>query len=526
MTQPIDTVRERTISGLGSKLTSRDTPPIWWWVIQLTALALHLPLSLLTGSQSALASKQSVLLIGTSVALASIALYLLLSWLVLPKWKALALVSVTVLYFWHWSGGEGIGPLTGSLVATGIYALVAVAAVKYADRQLFKMAAFVVSVTLAGTLGLMAISDWLRAPERTVGVQNPIDVVEFVERPDIVLIVLDGYGRSDVISEVFGYDNEPFLDHLRSQGFDVAERSVANYSITHLSIPALLNMSYMHPEEALIGNNDLNYLADEISGGSAFVSHMKANGYTYIHGESDHWYNVCGNEVDVCLPGPNPDITGHAMLIKTPVGGFFYRDTADPTTALNRERVAQLINWDQTTRGWPSGPRFVFLHLQLPHPPLYMDSNCAVRLDPELGGRIMNNGEMSQAQLEVRKQAWIEQVQCANSTIEDFLSQVDESTLVALVSDHGPDLRFRLRPNPAELDESGLKERFPNLTAVRFPEGCRGTLPDDVDTVNLFRTVISCLSGEPIDSLETRYFVAGFGGPIVELKLDLQTAED
>jgi len=525
MTKTVDTARSAP-PRLGSSITNRDSPPLWWAVIQLTALSFHLPLTVLTGNQSAIASRESVLLIGGAVTIISMTLYLLLGFSVMPKWRALALVSVTIIYFWHWSGSVGGGLLSGPIPAIAIYVLVAAAAVKFAQRHFFKVAAFAISVALAGTLGLLAIVDTLKAPAASVGVQNPVEAAQFTQTPDIVLIVLDGYGRADVIDSVYGHDNGPFLDGLVDEGFDVAQESIANYSITHLSIPALLNMSYMHPDGAVIGNNDLHYLADQISGGNDLVEMLKANGYSYVHAESDHWYNACGDNVDICLPGPKPDITGHALLVRTPIGGLFYRDTGDPTTALNRTRVDQLTHWDETTSEWPDGPVFAFFHVQLPHPPLYMDSECEVRVDPELGGRIMNNGEMSPEQLERRKEAWVEQVECANATIESFVDQLDDDTVVVLVSDHGPDLNFMLESNPADLDPEGLAERFPSLTAVRLPDECRGNLPDDVDTVNTFRVLTNCLTGQTAETLPTRNFIAGFGGPIVELKLDRQNAED
>lgn len=509
---------------LGAKVTTTPNPPLWWAFTQLVALAFHIPLSVLTGSQSAIASRQSALAIGGLVAIAALVFYAILRRFLRSGWTALALTSVGVIVFWHWDTEPEIGPLRGPLLAVIIYGLITAAAVKFADRRLFKVVSLTVAVALSSSFVVLMATDALRAPDRVVDVQNPIDPPTLAERPDIILIVLDGYGRSDVIADIYGYENEPFLDSLRSHGFDVAERSTANYSITHLSIPSLLNMSYMHPDGASLGNNDLHYLAEEVSGENQLVSTLKANDYSYVHAESDHWYNVCGDGVDFCLPGPNPDITGHALLVKTPIGGLFYRQSADPTTALNLNRVDQLSNWERTTGQFPSGPTFSFFHLQLPHPPLYLDSNCDLRVDPDLGGRILNNQEMSTAQLERRKQGWIEQIECANNTILDFLAQAEQEAVVVLVSDHGPDLHFRLERNPADITQTGLMERFSSLTAVRLPQDCR-PLPVDIDTVNTFRFVLSCLSGRPTETLETRHYVAGFAGPIVEVQPNQQNVD-
>jgi hypothetical protein len=519
MTQTIAPAPPKTTRRLGSSITARKNPPFWWAAIQLAGLASHLPLILLTGSLSAIASTESLAVVAVAVSAAAIALYLLLAWKLMPGWKALALVSVVVIVFWYWNGGRGVGVFTGPLAAIAVYLLVGAAAVKYAERHLFKVLAFVVTASLTGSLALLALADYLSAPERSVGVQDPVELQALTSRPDVILIVLDGYGRSDVIREFYGYDNEPFLNGLRAQGFQVAERSVANYSITHLALPALFNMSYMHADGASLGNNDMSYLATQVSDENAVVSFFKENGYSYIHGESDRWSNVCGKAADVCLSAPDPDITGHALLTRTPFGGLLYRTEDNPSTALNLRRIEELTNWDRTSEGWPTGPKFVFLHLELPHPPLFLDSTCGVRLDPELGGHNVRIRGSTEGQLAHRKAAWVEQLKCANAAVSKLVTQIDPETIVAVVSDHGPDGTFAPEPNRSDIDLDGLDERFPSLTAVRLPEECSGDLPDDTATVNVFRVIISCMTGDSIPLLETRTFVAGFGGPIFEFDL-------
>ncbi|MFP3881047.1 MAG: sulfatase-like hydrolase/transferase [Actinomycetota bacterium] len=474
----------------------------------------------MTGTQAALASVEGVFIIGTALTVISTGLYLPFARRDVSSWRALAAVSVTLLSFWHWSAGEGFGPLDPAATSLIVFLLVLSAAIKYGNQHYFKLLVFVISVAYSGALSLYAATSTILAPERSVGVQTPIEIETLVEKPDIVLIVLDGYGRSDVIRDLYGYDNEPFLNDLRALGFDVARESVANYSVTHFSLPALLNMSYVHQEGAEFANRDLAYLASQVAGENDLVNLLKANGYTYIHAEADHWHNQCGGEVDICVPGPGLDITGHALLLNTPAGGLFYPEANNPTTALNLARIDQLEHWNDFVRDWRRGPpKFVFLHIPLPHPPLFLDADCDLRINPDLGGRIMNDGNMSEEQLERRRDAWVDQVRCANQTLRAFLSQVDPDAIVVILSDHGPDSYWVLdSKNP----DAALRERFSTISAVRLPEPCRGELPDDITTVNIFREVMSCLSGKPIPTLDTRHYAAGFGGPIVRMEPFLQ----
>lgn len=520
MIQTVDTSPKKTARAFAWGVTSRPQPPHWWALLQLGAIGFHLPLSILTGSQSSMASTNSVLLIGSVVSIVGIFVYLLLGRLLSGKWAALAAASVALVAFWHW-GAETFG----TIGAVALFIVVIVASIKFSSHHYFKVATFLASVTLSATMGVLAASDFIGAPAQVTGVQNPVGAVALNSHPDIVLVVLDGYARDDVMQDFYEFDNSPFLESLREQGFDVAARSVANYSITHLSIPAMLNMSYIHPDGSAVGNADLSYLAGEISGSNDFVELLKNEGYTYIHGEGDHWVNRCGDKVDLCLPGPSLDITGWALLQRTPFGGFLYGDTGDPTTYLNVERIEDLENWPTTISGVES-PSFSFVHVQLPHPPLFINSSCSVRIDPLLDGRILNDGRIAPERVNLRKQAWIEQVECANDTITQFIASLDPETVVVIASDHGPDSVFQFEPNAADLTDDQLYERYSTLTAVRLPESCRGSLPDDVDTVNTFRVVLSCITDDEIPLLETRSYLGGFGGPIQEVKLPTENADE
>jgi hypothetical protein len=63
--------------------------------------------------------------------------------------------------------------------------------------------------------------------------------------PDIYYIILDAYGRSDVLANNFDIDNTEFLNSLRSMGFYIANCSQSNYAHTNLSLASSLNYNYL-----------------------------------------------------------------------------------------------------------------------------------------------------------------------------------------------------------------------------------------------------------------------------------------
>ena len=59
--------------------------------------------------------------------------------------------------------------------------------------------------------------------------------------PDIYLILLDAYPRTDTLASNFGYDNQPFIADLEGLGFEESKASHSNYNATALTLASLFN---------------------------------------------------------------------------------------------------------------------------------------------------------------------------------------------------------------------------------------------------------------------------------------------
>ncbi len=120
--------------------------------------------------------------------------------------------------------------------------------------------------------------------EPLIAVKKPPGAVDTAvgigHRPDIYYIILDGYARSDVMSELFGFDNRPFLERLERRGFYIAKRSTANYCQTPLSLSSSLNAVYLN---GLIpsSSHDKSQLAEWIGNG-AVVRTLRGQGYRFV----------------------------------------------------------------------------------------------------------------------------------------------------------------------------------------------------------------------------------------------------
>ncbi len=74
---------------------------------------------------------------------------------------------------------------------------------------------------------------------------SALDLKVKSQPPDIYYIILDGYGRSDVLKNEYDYDNSDFLNGLRGLGFYVADCSQSNYAQTQISLASSLNFNYL-----------------------------------------------------------------------------------------------------------------------------------------------------------------------------------------------------------------------------------------------------------------------------------------
>lgn len=74
--------------------------------------------------------------------------------------------------------------------------------------------------------------------------------------PEVWYIILDGYGREDVLADICRIDSWEFTDGLKRLGFFVANRSLTNHSQTNLSLASSLNMMYLDEAASELAENN------------------------------------------------------------------------------------------------------------------------------------------------------------------------------------------------------------------------------------------------------------------------------
>jgi hypothetical protein len=304
-------------------------------------------------------------------------------------------------------------------------------------------------------------------------------------RPDIFVILLDGFGRPDVLAS-YGYDAGPFVADLEARDFTVAAHSRSNYPTTGLALTSMLNAAPMldlgftdnrqleprqvHP--ALESNRAFEILTD-----AGYETIAFSSGYELVALRSANRFVDTGqlNELEVGL--------AESTILEPLMDAL----TGDLKSNQIRARAMAMVPAVRSLAAEASDhPRFVFVHLPLPHPPFVVDAECRPVRGGEslfvLGADGIARKSASRRAEEIRLTAG--QVSCvrrlAIEMVDGVLAGAGPDTVVLVMSDHGPETRLeRSDPQP-----DAIHERIANLFAARTPTH-PDLFPDDITLVNV-----------------------------------------
>lgn len=440
--------------------------------------------------------------------------------------KAVGACSMAILVFWYWpSLVLDVGPVAGEVAAVAITVLLLLVGWVYGSNRRFRVVALTAGLTMLSVGFALLTIRWL--PERELHVRDTSELgvsvgVSNASPPDIYVVVLDGMARSDVLKDLYEFDDSDFRRSLEIAGFSIASEATANYSITHMSLASMLDMRYPLEPGPVPTTADFDELARIMSGDNRFIETLRSAGYSYIHGEHHWWGTRCDPaKADLCLPTPGTNLTAFELLSTTPVGYLLERPAGYPAATATLGRLDQLEEWDRVIGGLPH-PHVVFLHFGLPHPPLYLDRNCSPIVDPLRRGTLLNGvPQLPDEVLAERRAAYVGQVECAHRVVDAVLAAAPPGAVVLFVSDHGPDSLGQLGMPPEEVDLEGQWERLSALVSVRLPTTCQDPVPSDISLVNLLPRVLNCVFDAELELVADRYFIAGATGtplPLVEVQ--------
>lgn len=306
------------------------------------------------------------------------------------------------------------------------------------------------------------------------------------ESPDIYYFILDAFGRSDTLKEIYDFDNSSFIDGLKKRGFVIPAGSRSNYQMTCLSLPSSLNMQYLDYLEPTLGRNSADYsVLYRLIQRNKVSSLLKGLGYRYVNVRSG-WSPTDYN--------PNADVNVgfaygnvfHLALLRNTLIGPWQRDFDFLGWAARQVRLYGLQNIESIAQlqfqaqAQSQAPKFVFVHIVVPHPPFLFNED----------GSTCPLGVISLSD-KFEKAKYVAQVKFIQKQVLAMLDQLDKNPrkkVVIIQGDHGPALQNGSDGNPSP---AFLRERMRILNAYRLPDADSSLIYDGITPVNSFRVILN-----------------------------------
>ena len=315
---------------------------------------------------------------------------------------------------------------------------------------------------------------------------------------------------------VTGFDNTPFLRQLETYGFFIADRSLANYGTTDISIPATLSMDYIVKPGDLVPS--IRHYSHLHRGHNEVVRRFRRLGYAYIHAQSGRWSSKCGGNEDYCIVNPSSiggigkvsEVEVH-LLSQTPILTIMHG--LEERGLIGRIVTQSYVGLTEIMDALPARmrqPFFLFSHIIAPHAPYRYHADCSPRtletidvvLRSEQGGNA------------VEKDLYLDNLRCINRQVISAVKRIlakDPRAIVIFQSDHGTGFSVEYSRDLSEWSDAQIMERYGILNVIRFPSECRDSLYPSFSPVNTFRLIFSCIGGQPVKLLPDRVILVTYG---------------
>jgi hypothetical protein len=316
--------------------------------------------------------------------------------------------------------------------------------------------------------------------------------------PNFYLVVLDGYGRADVLRRMYQYD-DPLPDALRKRGFVVPPVARANYCQTGLVFPSLLNLDYLpallddikpvqryrRPLKQLVEHSRVTALAR--SAGYTIVSVPGEYSMTHI-ADADRSHDPIWALTEY----------GHTLLNKTALPAMS-QTLGFPRARLQHElrrwHVSNALSAVAADQG-EEGPVFVYAHIVAPHPPFLWQPDGSYRpaaswmsFDDASTWLKSNKAERRAVYGESYSDGYRASLAFLGTALVETVDEIiarDPAAVIVLVADHGPGRHTKRWSQ----EESNVWERMSILSAYRVPGADDRLFNDHITPVNGLRLAV------------------------------------
>jgi hypothetical protein len=319
--------------------------------------------------------------------------------------------------------------------------------------------------------------------------------------PDVYYIILDGYSRSDILKQLYDFDNTDFEKNLKSLGFVIPDCTQSNYARTALSISSALHMDYVQNFSPLIKKGDQSLdmpVYHDYIQHSPVRSHLADLGYKMVAFETGYFWNEVTDADVYIIANDNPlekvkqrqDISEFEVMFLNTTALRTLNELESSLTGkiVQNFRTPDEKHHDQVIFAFDQlgqvpllpGKKFVYAHIVAPHAPFVFATD----------GRFISTGDANPGYLHA--------ITYVNSRIISIVKSIITNSkippVIVIQGDHG-------------WDED---HRMPILNAYYLPNGGAEKIYPTITPVNTFRTIFNTYFGDAFPKLDDiSYFSDG-----------------
>lgn len=320
---------------------------------------------------------------------------------------------------------------------------------------------------------------------------------------DIYYIVLDEYPGFTKTQEIMHFENNEIYNYLKNKGFYVSKDSYANYSNTAYAMSCYLNMQYHEIINTQNNSHMISTIKPNIPYGrlierNQIALYLESLGYSNIrlvdyYTEIDinymNWYN--NNNLYYCIKEFIIKFMKLTIIRKPIITNYIESTEKKQLIKQQVERSYNIIK--------ESGPKFVYIHFQLPHDPYVYNEKGENNSFVEMITQKKTNIKLLQKQI----------IYC-NYVIKELVNRIlvdsEKKPIIIIQSDHGP----------REIGKNIEEERrftLSILNAYYFPDGGDRYLYSTITPVNTFRLMLNYYFEQNLPLLKDENYYSYYTSP-------------
>ena len=186
------------------------------------------------------------------------------------------------------------------------------------------------------------------------------------EKPNVYHIILDEYTDNEILTKKFGYNNEKFLEFLNNNGFYMHDKLFSTFGSTVKELNVILNMEY--PKKLRWMSEDYESLNN-----NKVMSIFSNQDYSVIETNSMmRWKNFSDVDTKLCYDTNFINSEFLDQVLGKSIIRYFLEKYQQDT---RRDMVRCTFNVLNEITLKTDGPKYVFSHVYVPHPPFLVGPN-------------------------------------------------------------------------------------------------------------------------------------------------------